>query len=170
MRNRWRIWCLAIAAVPILLSVLAPREWITAAYSRGVFPIWQRAVVPVTGAVGLPITGILIVLAAGLVVWLAVRGYRRGRREGTPAWPLVRRGAGNAAVGMVVLYAVFLCTWGFGYRQVPVEERWGIASQIPGGELPAKWTGLAVLGTKLYAGPLDANCVLEVRAERPNAG
>jgi hypothetical protein len=38
----------------------------------------------------------------------------------------------------------------------------GIASQIPGGELPAKWTGLAVLGTKLYAGPLDANCVLEV--------
>jgi len=47
----------------------------------------------------------------------------------------------------------------------------GVKPEIPGGPVPGKWSGMAVLGTgcsagaapcRLYAVPLDANCVLEV--------
>lgn len=122
--KKLRNWLVLAACLIVALSLTLPQTWVEAGYCKGVFPVIQNVVVPVTGFIPWPLT--LTVLLALPIVWpvLAVRRWRRGRRENVLTRSMVL--AGVLRFLRVLLYtgAAFLLMWGIGYRRVPIEERW----------------------------------------------
>ncbi|MEO0479964.1 MAG: DUF3810 family protein [Planctomycetota bacterium] len=124
-RGKVRRRAFLIAAVLVgVVAPLLPPGVVTSVYSRGLYPILQRVLVPITGSSGVLFSATLIVALAALLVLLV---FRWGRRRG--AGPSTR-GVGSKLFGVLrLLWCVwlwFLLTWGLGYRQTPIEERWGL--------------------------------------------
>ncbi|MBK8975421.1 MAG: DUF3810 family protein [Planctomycetes bacterium] len=130
---RAALW--SLTAVPIAVSVLASPQWITAHYARGVFPVWEHAAVALSGATSIPITALLLGAAALGAPVVAIRGWRRGRRAGRTRGRLLRAGLARTLGAAALLYSAFLCAWGLGYRQLPIEARWELPAEVGDTEL-----------------------------------
>lgn len=126
--NKLRTWLVVSAAAVVVASLLMPAGWVEAVYCDGLFPVIQRLVVPVTGAIPWPLT--LTVLLSLPVVWplLAVRRWRRARREGVLRRTLLLGGVLRFLRVLLYTGATFLLMWGIGYRRVPIEDRWGLSA------------------------------------------
>lgn len=117
---------LILSAVLVAASLLLPPSWIEASFSRGLFPWTQALLVPLSGALPVPIFASLLVVTVLAVAWVAWRRWRRAGAAGVGALPRMRAGCGHGFRSLLYLYAIFLLVWGFGYRRVPIEERWDL--------------------------------------------
>ncbi|MCA8973649.1 MAG: DUF3810 family protein [Planctomycetes bacterium] len=119
-----RRWLVMGAVAVVVLGMTLPARWIEVGYCTSVFPWIQLALVSLTGRVPWPLSFTAIMLVPLLWPLLAWRRWRRARRQGVSRPRLWLFGA--LRFGRVLLYvgALFLLLWGFGYRRVPIEERW----------------------------------------------
>jgi len=122
--RKLRKWLVIGACLIVALSLTLPETWVEAGYCKGVFPVIQNLVVPVTGFIPWPLT--LTVLLSLPIVWplLAIRRWRRGRRESVLTRSMVVAGVLRFLRVLLYTAAAFLLMWGIGYRRVPIEERW----------------------------------------------
>jgi hypothetical protein len=112
-----------IAAAAVALLIPWPPGAVEAAFSDGLYPVWQRAATTATNV--LPFAAFDAVLAGAVVTLgvLTVRAWRRGHGGRGR-----RAGAALAAALAVVAatYLWFLVTWGFNYQRVPLAIRAGL--------------------------------------------
>lgn len=95
-----------------------PAGWVERVYSRGLYPAMQPTVTALSSRVSVALfdVGVGVLLCVLLVV--IIRGRRRG------GWRL----AGRAALlwlvtTTAVVYLLFMASWGFNYRRVPLEAK-----------------------------------------------
>ena len=157
---RWTLRLISLSLVAA--SFLLPPAWIEDVFSDRAFPVIQRFLVPLSGGVPIPIVGSLLAIAPLLVVAWVAWGWRSSRRRGVGVLRRVAAGGGHGLRLALYVYTAFLLTWGFGYRRVPVEVRWGIEDR------PASLLEVA----KLRAGLLELihrDCVPDSERDRSRA-
>jgi|SRR5829696_7214377 len=106
------ILALAAAVMPV------PQATVERIYSRTIYPVIQRTLTPISNAI--PIA-FLDVAAAALLVLAAFRLVSRSRSAGlknSAGWVVA-----TVAQTSAVVYLLFLATWGFNYRRVPLEDK-----------------------------------------------
>jgi hypothetical protein len=102
--------CAAIVPIPPRLV----EEW----YSRGVYPAIQRVLTPFSNLVPF---ALFDAAALVLLAWLGIGFWRRGRTVG---WLSAISSSGIRVVTVTaVVFLLFLATWGFNYRRVPLHEQ-----------------------------------------------
>lgn len=95
-----------------------PARWVERTYSRGVYPALQPALTSVSSLVPIALldAGVLVLLC--VLAAVIVRGVRRG------GW---RRAGAAALLWLVtttaVVYLLFMASWGFNYRRLPLEAK-----------------------------------------------
>jgi len=162
-RWRWLRWTARLTSVSLVAaSFLAPVAWIEGVYSDGAFPAIQHFLVPLSGSIQVPIMGLVLLVAPILLVAWAVRGWRSARRRGAGALRRVIAGGGHGLLLALYVYTLFLLIWGFGYRRVPVEVRWGIEDR------PASLAEVAKLRTGLLA-LIHRDCASDAERDRSRA-
>lgn len=160
--RRTRLTLRVTSVVLIAASLVLPATWIEALFSDGLFHVTQRCLVPLTGSVPVPIMGSVLLLAPVVLVIWALRGWRRARTRGLGVARRIFAGCGHGLRLALYVYTVFLLTWGFGYRRVPVEIRWGIEDRPPG------LVAVADLRTRLVA-LIRRDCVADSERDRDRA-
>ena len=108
------VFALAVAAALAPIPAAFVEHW----YSRTFFPPLQHVL---TGVTNLAPFALFDVLWVGAIAGTAVVLRRRVREHGWKRGLL--RVAGGLARGAAVVYLVFLVTWGFNYRRVPMFEK-----------------------------------------------
>lgn len=146
----------------IAASLLLPSTWIEAGFSDGLFPITQRWLVPLTGSMPFPIMGLVLLIAPIVLVVWAFRGWRRARALEVTVTRRLLAGCGHGLRLILYVYVAFLLAWGFGYRRVPVEERWGIEDR------PARLSEVAKLRARLVT-LIWRDCVPDSERDRDRA-
>jgi hypothetical protein len=114
MTLRVALWGLAFAAALVPL----PAAFVERVYSRGIYPTFQPAVTLVSNMV--PVA--LLDIALGVLLIAVMVRYARGIR---------RRGWRQASVALLVslvslaavTYLLFLASWGYNYRRIPLEAK-----------------------------------------------
>jgi hypothetical protein len=107
----------AIVLVVMLLALsLAPHHLVEQHYSRGLYPAVAAIVIPLSDLAPFSLTAVLLVLLPA-ALWLILRWRRQGARY----W------AGRIALMIVLLYAVFLLSWGLNYGRTPLEAKLELA-------------------------------------------
>ena len=106
----------------ILLAIVAalaplPPPWIERAYSRGVYPSLQPLV---TRASNL---SPLALLDVGIALLLASIGAAFLRWKTDRKWHAALHAAKWGATALSVIYLLFLLSWGFNYRRVPMAHK-----------------------------------------------
>ena len=126
VRKHLRSIFIATSLLCVAASFWFPPEWIETVFSDGWFRLVQNCLVPLFGLFPFPVMGVFLLIAPILLVICAVRGWRRAqsRNEGV-VWRVIVGSAHGLRLALYA-YTVFLLTWGFGYRRVPLEQRWGI--------------------------------------------
>jgi len=107
---------LAIGAALAPLDARLVERW----YSAGLYPAIQRLVTPVSNLVPFAWFDVLTLVAAATVLVLLARaalGARRGK------WRVALRALARLTTAAAVIYLVFLASWGFNYRRVPMTDR-----------------------------------------------
>ena len=129
-KNPFRRHLRSTLVVTSLLCVTAsfwmPPEWIETVFSDGWFRLVQNCLVPLFGIFPFPVMGTVLLIGPVLLTIYAVRGWRRARSRNEGVVRRLFVGCVHALRLALYAYTVFLLTWGFGYRRVPLEERWGI--------------------------------------------
>lgn len=110
----------------IVASFVLPQAWVERFYARGVYPVINAVLVPASSVVSLPLTGILVCCAPFAAAWLLLRSWRASARRGLSRWRRAAAVARGALGCAIVGYALFLSTWGLGYRRTPIEQRLGL--------------------------------------------
>lgn len=116
--TRRLIWWLLIAAAILAALAPIPRDLVERSYSNGVYPHLQRVLTTISNLVPF---SLFDALCLGLIAAFAVACYRRVKEGGWSRgaqrvlWILVRSAA--------IVYLVFLTTWGWNYRRVPLEDK-----------------------------------------------
>jgi hypothetical protein len=116
-----RLALLLLAGLALVAPV--PPEVVERWYSQGLYPRLQPVVTTLSNLVPFAWLDVLIgvaLVAAGVCIGRAWRDTSR---------PPLRRATGVAMGGLeaaAVLYLVFLLAWGFNYRRVPPDERFGV--------------------------------------------
>ncbi len=95
-----------------------PAPWVEYVYSRAFYRWLASAVVPLSDLSPVSLSALLIpgfVLALSLLLW---RSWRR--RQTASRWLLLRLGRGLSF--MILLYALFIVSWGANYRRLPLGD------------------------------------------------
>lgn len=108
------LYALALAGAFAPLPSWLVERW----YSEGFYPVLQRILTPASNRVPFALFDVLWVTAAA---GYATATYRCIRTRGWRAGSL--RLAVLATRGVVVVYVIFLATWGLNYRRMPLIER-----------------------------------------------
>ncbi len=117
----------ALIGLALLLAVVpTPADWVERTYSTGIYRWLQRGLTPFSNAVPFALLDVAGLIAfASLVSWWIWRLRSSGADERLRAvGSLV---IGTATIGAVV-YVIFLATWGFNYRRVPLTSKLDFAS------------------------------------------
>ena len=114
-RIAWAVvFALAIGMAAAPLPDTIVERW----YSSGIFPVMQRLLTPLSN---LAPFAIFDALWMGAIAATAILIRRRVRESG---WARgVFRAAATLLCASAVVYLVFLATWGFNYRRVPVIDK-----------------------------------------------
>ena len=112
----WRatLWLLALTAA--LAPV--PPSVIERVYSRGFYPAFQRVMTPLSNAV--PIALLDVALAA-LIIALVIGHVRASRQKGWHRAAL--KSASAVLTTAAAVYLLFLASWGYNYRRIPLEQK-----------------------------------------------
>jgi hypothetical protein len=116
---------LAVVAAVVPLSPGFVERW----FSAGVYPSIQRTLTSGTNLVPIALFDLLLVAAIATMAAALFRGVRAAWRARRPT-PLLRV-LGDLAAAAAAVYLVFLVTWGFNYRRVPMAQRLEVESQAP---------------------------------------
>ena len=133
-RGRWALaFHVSVVALAGVVAILPfPSTAIEAVYSVSWYPRVQHVLTPLSNGVPFALFDVLVVAALGLVVFVLVRGWRRARRE-RRVGPVVLA-VWHIVVAAATLYLVFLTTWGFNYRRVPMQQRLLVDPGAPDGQ------------------------------------
>lgn len=118
--SRWAgVVVIAIAVVCAVAPL--PPELVERWFSTGIYPRIQHIITPVSNQLPFAMFDLIVVAAVVAVVAAVVRGIARARtqRRVVPALAAL----GQIAVGVAVVYLVFLGLWGLNYRRVPMRDR-----------------------------------------------
>jgi hypothetical protein len=142
-RARVRGWLASAAVAAALLILPLPASLVERVYSRGIFPLWQSWVTPVSNVAPFAVLDVLIAGVAALTLWRVAQLGRAVRRDGVVVtlWEAFRR----LVRAIAVLFLVFLWTWGFNYRRVPLDRTLSPARPSVA-DLRAALTDAAALG------------------------
>ena len=114
-----RVWILGVLALACAAAVLpVPAEAVERWYSGELYPPLQRLLTSGSNLVPFALLDLLLFLPVAWIV-AAVRDVYRsaGRLHRLAQWTL------RTAVAVALVYLVFLLTWGFNYRRVPLERK-----------------------------------------------
>ena len=114
-----RVWILCILACACAAAVLPlPATVVERWYSGWFYPPLQRLVTSASNLVPFAVLDVMLFLPIGWIAFAVRDIHRSGRRLHTLALWLLRTGTAAALV-----YLLFLFTWGFNYRRVPLERK-----------------------------------------------
>ena len=105
-----------IAAWTLLAS---SGSWVNSVYSERIYRRVAAVVVPVSDAVPFSLTGLSVALLLTVVPFFVVRSWRR--RQGL--WRFALLWCWRSVAASLVIYALFLATWGANYSRSPLETR-----------------------------------------------
>jgi Protein of unknown function (DUF3810) len=142
-------WIVLPVIAAVMLFAPVPHSVVDQYYSRGMYPILQRWLTWLSNLIPFALLDLLILLCVILTVRSVLRivAVARHRSVVDAAWETVRRVVRAAAL----LTFVFLWTWGFNYRRVPLEATLGpgLAAQLTPEMLQAAISDGNVLATRL---------------------
>ena len=113
-----------LAALIALWTLLTPSAaWINSVYSSYVYRHVAAALVPISDAVPFSLTGLTFVLLSIGVPVLLVRSWQRRTRTRRGLRRFALMWCWRGAAASLVVYALFLATWGANYSRSPLETR-----------------------------------------------
>jgi hypothetical protein len=118
------VW-LALAAGFTPIRSTTVERW----FSTGFYPALQRLLTPLSNMLPFAVLDLLAVAGCAAVAAAIIRAAYAARRTGR-VWPVVRV-LGNLAVAGALVYLVFLMSWGFNYRRVPMTARLVVDTGAP---------------------------------------
>ena len=122
--HRWRWWGAGIVATALVLAFAPlPPTLVESVYANGVYPLVRTGVIGLSALTEFVLFDVLL-FGGGLGIvgwwtWGLLRVFRQRRVRGTVSL------LGRTIVFAAGLYLVFLMTWGFNYRRVPLASRLG---------------------------------------------
>jgi hypothetical protein len=126
--KRWlQVGILGLAAGCAILPV---DPWtIERGFSTRFYPAVQQQLTSLSNLAPFALFDVLTLAGAAVLIRTLVVGWRRARLE--RRWAVVLRVLGSIATAAAVVYLLFLGTWGFNYRRLPMTERLVMAHGAP---------------------------------------
>jgi hypothetical protein len=144
-------WLLLLGVAIVLFAVPLPPWMVENFYSRNIYHWSQSWITSLSNLAPFAILDLLILGVVVLVVW-RVAALVRARRD-TGAVAAIWEGARRLVRAAAVLSIVFLMTWGFNYRRVPLDEGTLHAAHPSVEDLRAVIADADALGARLRPSP-----------------